>query len=310
MSMTRSTSEQVGEGHPFIRRTWRRGLHRARRRFWNWHPELRHACFVKAIDVMTRYDPEWVVANGDYGGDWGGVGLSDEHTFESVAGVIQRLRRAFPGRCRFVFGDHELGKYSTERREGGIRLASLTHGEDRLGIRSFWHERHGRFHLIGINSTLFTLELFLPEALESEIGLWMEYRRQHLDEVRDAFRRLPGDARVLIFCHDPSALSILHEVPEVRARLPQIERTVLGHLHAPRLLHAARWLSRLPRLSPRYPVARIIAQGVRGARHWKAFRPAVCPSTFGAGQHFAGGLLFLQTDEGGRLHVRRRRLAC
>ncbi len=301
-------AHDLGSGAGRLRRWWRRGLHRARGRFWTSHPESRHACFLRALDEIGRFDPDWVVANGDYGGDAHGVGLSDARTFESVAGVLDLVRATFPGRARFVFGDHELGKYSTELRQGGIRLDSLTRGEEALGLRSFWHERAEPFHLIGINSTLFTLDLFLPEALPDEVSRWLACRRRHEEEVDAAFEGLPAGARVLLFCHDPSALAALHARPAVRARLAAIERTVLGHLHAPRLLHVNRLMGRLPRVSPKYPVARIIAHGSRGAATWEAFKPVVCPSTFGAGRHVAGGLLFLETGPGGALTVRRRRL--
>ena len=290
-----------------MRRRWRSGLHRVRRRFWNAHPEWREEAFLKALAQVQQYDPDWVVANGDYGGDHGGVGVSDECTFESASGVIRAIRRRFRGRCRFIFGDHDLGKYSTLLRGGGIRLRSLELGEEHLGIPSFWHERDGEFHLIGINSSLFTLDQFLPEALAHEIPEWEKRRKRHHAEVSEAFSRLPPDARVLLFCHDPSALHVLSGLPEVRGRLGQIERTIIGHLHSPGLLRLARLVPRAPsRWRPRYPVARIIAHGLAGVGSWAQFNPVVCPSTFGTGHHIRGGLLFIEIDRLGRMTVRRR----
>ncbi len=300
----------LGTGSSWLTRGLHRALYRIRRRFWNWHPHARWQCFVRALDEIARFEPDWVVATGDYGGDALGVGVSDALTFESVAGALDLIRATFPSHARFVFGDHDLGKYSTELGRGGIRLASLTRGEERLGIRSFWHEVDGPFHLIGINSTLFTLDLFMPEALPAELPAWEEYRARHLAEVNAAFEELPDDARVLLFCHDPGALSALHGLMAVRARLPQIERTVLGHLHAQRLFTFTRLLGRLPPLSKRYPVARIISAGARDAHLWARFRPIVCPSTFGLGQHVGGGVLLLSAEDDGPLVTRRHRVVC
>lgn len=305
---THRIAHDLGARHSWWSRKWNRALLRVRRRLWNWHPEFREAVFLRALDVIAEYEPDWIVADGDYGGDAAGVGISDDESFESVRRVIALMRTTFPDRCRFVFGDHELGKHSTELRRGGIRYESLRRGEAELGLPIFWHERDGPFHLIGLTSTLLTLDLFLPEALPAEIPRWVERREELVARIRSEFAALPADARVLLFLHDPSALAPLATIPEVRVRLAQIERTIVGHLHAPGLLPLAVLLARLPAMNPRYPVARIIAHGARGARDWQAFRPIVCPAVFGAGHHFSGGLLFLETDAAGRLHVHRRRL--
>jgi hypothetical protein len=218
------------------------------------------------------------------------------------------MRELFPDRTRFIFGDHELGKYDTNTRKGGIRIESLYRGEQQLGIRSFWNEEMDGFRLIGINSSLFTLDLFLPEALEEEIPAWREHRERHMNEVIQAFEKLEPTARVLLFCHDPSALSVVAELPEVKARIGRIERTVLGHLHAPALLKLAQLLPHVPRWNPKYPVARIVAKGLRGVKSWAAFNPIVCPSTFGAGHHLTGGILFLEASGNGPLITKRHRV--
>ena len=301
---------QLGEGLNPIRRTWRRGLYRVRRRLWNTHPELRQTAFQKAIDEIDEYNPEWIIANGDYGGDTGGIGLSDKQTFESVAGAVDMLRQRFAGRIRFIFGDHDLGKYSTVLREGGIRLQSLELGEKMLGIPSFWHEIDDEVHLIGINSSLFTLDLFLPEALTDEIPEWRRLREEHIAKVSHAFDGLPREARVVLFCHDPSALAALGKVPVVLDRLSHIEMTVIGHLHAPSLLKLAKLVpsSRAKKWRPKYPVARILAHSLEGVRSWKLFKPVACPSTFGAGHHMHGGVLFIEKDSHGKLVSARRRI--
>ena len=292
-----------------LRRKWRRGLYRVRRRLWNGHLEWRHTAFLRALEEVEDFQPEWVIANGDYGGDYGGVGLSNEATYDSAALVVQLIRQRFPERARFVFGDHDIGKYSTVLREGGIRISSLDRGETQLGIPSFWHEVDDNVHLIGLNSSLFTLEHFLPEALLEEVPEWKRRQAAHLAHVREAFTSLPRQAQVILFCHDPSALEALAQLPVVQRRLPQIALTVIGHLHSPTLLWLARRAARLGGgWNPHYPVARIISKGLAGARSWELFRPVVCPSTFGTGHHVAGGLLLVERNVKGDLVARRRRV--
>ena len=287
---------------------WGVFLHAARRRFWNWHPESRYDCFLKALEEIQHYHPDRVIANGDYAGDAGGVGLSDEATYESAAGAVTLIREIFPDRCRFVFGDHDIGKYSTAVRAGGIRLASLHRGEQQLGIASFWHEPLEEFELIGVNSSLLTLDHFLPEALTEEIPAWQQLQAQHEEAVRGAFAALPPAARVILFCHDPGALGVLRHWPEIEARLPQIALTVLGHLHEPRLLTLIQRMPSMRLWTPKYPVARIIADGLSQAKTWHAFNPIVCPSPFGAGHHLAGGVLYVERGPDGNLFTRRHRV--
>ena len=303
------TYADLGTGQHPLHRRWRRGLYRVRRRLWNGHLEWRHTAFLRALDAVEAYRPDWIVANGDYGGDYGGVGLSNEATYDSAALVIRQIRQRFPGQARFVFGDHDIGKYSTVLRQGGIRISSLDRGEVQLGIPSFWHEIDDRVHLVGVNSSLFTLDLFLPEALREEVPEWQARRSAHLEQVREAFARLPRSAEVVLFGHDPSALHALARLGEVQRRLDQVALTVIGHLHSPSLLWLAQRAARFSgHLKPRYPVARIITKGLTGVRSWEWFKPVVCPSTFGTGHHLAGGLLLVERDAQGKLVARRRRI--
>lgn len=304
----RDLLSHLGAGRGWLRTGWRHFLHRARRRFWNWHPESRRSCFFKALEEIQIYHPDWLIANGDYAGDAGGVGLSDEATYESAAGVITLIREIFPDRCHFIFGDHDIGKYSTAMQQGGIRLASLDLGEQKLGIRSFWHERVGDIDVLGVNSSLITLDHFLPEALTDEIPEWKRRKAVHEAQVTEAFESLDPDARVILFCHDPSALGILIQNPAIEKRLSCIEMTVLGHLHEPRLLTLVQKMPILPLWKPKYPVARIITEGIKSAKTWARFNPIVCPSPFGAGNHLSGGVLFIEMDPTGRLIARRHRI--
>ena len=308
LDAARAAHDALGSNLSPLRKKWRRGLHRVRRRLWNGHLELREPAFRHALARLLDYDPDWVICNGDFGGDYGGTGLSNDATFESAGSAVQLMRDLFAERCQFVFGDHDLGKYSTALREGGIRLSSLERGEKALGIPSFWHVVDEDFHLIGVNSSLCTLELFLPEALAHEIPEWQRLRAEHIEHVRHAFDDLPRHARVILFCHDPGALTMLAQVPVVQRRLKQIELTVVGHLHSPSLLKLAKLAPSTKNWNPKYPVARIIARGLEGVRAWSQFKPVVCPSTFGTGHHVAGGLLLIERDAHSTLVARKLRL--
>lgn len=288
--------------HPSpVARAVRSSLYRVRRRFWNGHLKWRQTAFLRALDEVAEQRPDWLIANGDYGGDFGGTGLSNGATLDSARVVVDTIRSRFPERSRFIFGDHDLGKYSTVLREGGIRLHSLDVGERQLRISSFWHEVDECYHLIGVNSSLFTLDLFLPEALAEEIPEWQRRRAAHIEQVTRAFSELPSRGRVILFCHDPSALAVLSRIPVIARRLHQVELTVVGHLHSPTLLRLSRYAAQLSNLSPRYPVARIVATGLAGVKTWSKFNPVVCPSTFGTGHHVAGGILLLTRNADGRL---------
>ena len=284
----------------------RRGLNRFRDRYWHWDAESRQTCFLHALEKVADYNPDWIIANGDYGGDHKGIGLSDDHTFESVSLVVESIRATFPDRALFIFGDHDIGKYNTVRRDGGIRLLSLIRGEEELGISSFWHQELGVFHLIGVNSTLLTLHLFLPEALDDEIEEWEHRRREHIQQIRSVFAGLPEAVNILLFCHDPSALAELAKLSEVNRRTSQIAVSVVGHLHAPGLLRLTRIMRHFPVIKSRYPIARIITHSAQGARSWKEFKPVVCPSTYGIGHHVSGGVLFIEKIDNGRIHTYQR----
>ncbi|MDZ4197857.1 MAG: metallophosphoesterase, partial [Kiritimatiellia bacterium] len=107
---SRRISQDLGAEGSLWARAWQHGMHRARRRLWNRRAPDRERSFHRALDEIGPFHPDWIVANGDYSGDAHGVGLSDPRTFQSVSHVVELLRRSFPDRCLFIFGDHELGK--------------------------------------------------------------------------------------------------------------------------------------------------------------------------------------------------------
>src|SRR5205823_12960223 len=132
---------------------------------------------------------------------------------------------------RATFGDHELGKLSFFGGRGGLRLASWQRAQD-LALEPFWQLPLGKYLLLSIASPLVALPVYISETLPAERAEWERLRAEHLARIRDAFASLRPDHRVLLFCHDPTALPFLWRDDIVRAKLPQIEQTIIGHLHS------------------------------------------------------------------------------
>lgn len=254
-------------------------LHLYRHYYWHRDPFAHNPLldeFVRRADDADR-----VVANGDYSCDSAFVGLSDDAAFASAAECLARLREAFGPRLRAILGDHELGKKPLGADVGGLRLASLRRAVDELGLRLFWQEALGRYTLLGVTATLIALPVFEAETLPEELPEWRRLRAEHLDEIRRAFAGVESGRRLLLFCHDPTALPFLAEEPAVRARLPQIERTVIGHLHSRFILGQSRLLAGMPAIRFLGHTPERLSTALRRARLWKPFRVYLCPSPSG-----------------------------
>ena len=137
----------------------------------------------------------------------------------------------FGDRIRFTIGDHELGKMAFVGGQGGMRLAGWPRIME-LGLQPFWQLTIGNYVLLGVASPLIALPANQPDTLPEEWPEWLKLRDAHLAEIRAAFDALKPEQRILLFCHDPTALPFLWREESVRRRLPQIEQTVIGHLHA------------------------------------------------------------------------------
>jgi hypothetical protein len=258
--------------------------------------------------IAAAGSPDWVVANGDYSCDSAFVGVADDAARESAAECLGKLRGAFGERVRCVLGDHELGKMSLFGGVGGPRIRSLERAVMDLRVAPFWEERvDSGWALMGVASSLLALPLFEPELLREEVPRWREAREAHLEAVRNAFATAPDHARLVLFCHDPSALPFLAQLPEVERRLGQVAATVIGHLHSPFVWRASRWLSGIPEISFAGVTARRISAALRKARGWAPFRVILCPSLAGIELLKDGGYLELTLGEGG-LEARRHRL--
>lgn len=224
---------------------------------------------------------DYVVANGDYSCDSGFVGVSDDAAFHSAQECVGKLRAKFGGRLQFTIGDHELGKLTLFGGNGGMRLASWPRTTETLGVKPFWQLVIGNYVLLGVASPLIALPANQPDTLPDEWPAWVKLRAAHLAEIRAAFDALKPEQRVLLFCHDPTALPFLWREESVRRRLPQIEQTIIGHLHTRLILWKSRLLSGIPRISFLGNSVRKFTSALHEAHHWWPFRVRLCPALSG-----------------------------
>jgi hypothetical protein len=246
--------------------------------------------------LTTAGAADLVVANGDFSCDSGFVGVCDAAACQSASLCLDRLRARHPGRLAPVFGDHELGKMSLFGGQGGLRLASWDRARAELAIEPFWQIGLGRWVLVGVVSSLLALPLFEPETLAAERPTWHRLREEHLERIRDLFRHIGPDQRVLVFCHDPSALPFLWREGVVRNRIGQIDATIIGHLHTSLVFRLSRLLAGMPRIAFLGNTARRLSTALNQARCWRPFRVRLCPSLAGSELLKDGGFLSLELD--------------
>jgi hypothetical protein len=268
---------------------------RAYRRFiWLRDPMHMNYLLDTFLEQAARFD--CVVANGDYSCNSDYLGVSDDAAFQSARECLERLRGVFGNRLQLNFGDHELGKLSFFGGRGGMRLASWHRAREQLGLQPFWRLELGNYVLLGVVSSLLALPIFEPDTLPEERSRWQALRAEHLAVVRDAFAALAPAQRVLLFCHDPTGLPFLQREPVVQAKLPQIEQTIIGHLHSNLFLWKSRWLSGIPKITFLGHTAKRLSSALRDARHWRPFRVRLCPSLAGIELLKDGGFLTAELD--------------
>ena len=240
--------------------------------------------------------PHYVVANGDYTCDTAFVGVSDPAACQSAQECLEKLRAKFGDRARFTFGDHELGKLTLFGGKGGMRLASWHCATRQLGLQPFWNFSIGRYLLIGVSSPLIALPVNQPDVLPEEWPEWQRLREAHLAEIRAAFDNVQPDQRVLLFCHDPTALPFLAREESVRRRLPQVEQTILGHLHTRLILWKSRMLSGIPPIRFLGRNVSRFTSALHEAHDWWPFRVRLCPALSGIELLNDGGFYTAQID--------------
>lgn len=234
---------------------------------------------------------DYVIANGDYSCDSLNVGISDDASFESARECLQKLRAKFSGRLRAIIGDHELGKVSLTGAYGGMRLASWRRATQDLGIEPLWQFEIGNYVLIGVPSSVIALPAFATDLLSAETAEWEQLRASLLDQICDAFAALKPNQRILLFCHDPTALPFLAREETIQKRFPQIEATVIGHLHTNLVLWKSRLLAGMPRITFLGHTVQKLSSALSEARHWRSFNVRLCPAIAGVELLKDGGYL-------------------
>lgn len=244
--------------------------------------------------------PDFVIANGDFSADSRFVGVSDDAAFASAGECLGKLRAKFGQGLHATIGDHELGKVSLVGGHGGLRLASWSRTTTGLGLRPFWQHEWGRYVFMGVTSTLLALPIYEREMLPEERAEWEVLRAAHMEEVRAAFASLSPHQRVLLFCHDPTALPFLARLREVRERLAQVEATVIGHLHSQLILRTGRLLSGMPTIPFLGVSVRRMSTALNEAKRWRPFNVRLCPSLTGIQLLKDGGWLTVELDSDAR----------
>jgi hypothetical protein len=246
----------------------------------------------------------YAVANGDYSCNSAFVGLSDNAACQSAGECLERLRLTFGERLRANFGDHELGKISFFGGRGGMRLASWRCALNDLRLQPFWNLKIGNYVLIGIVSSLVALPVFESDCLPEERSEWEDLRQKHFEEIRAALAALRSEERVLLFCHDPTALPFLWNDEDIRAKVPRIEQTIIGHLHSKLIWRKSRLLSGMPRITFLGHTAKRLSTALREARRWRHFRVRLCPALAGIQLLNDGGFLNAELDPEGNQPAR------
>jgi hypothetical protein len=231
--------------------------------------------------IMEADSPDCVVANGDYSCDSAYIGVSDDVTFASAEECLGKLRGKFQGRFHATIGDHELGKLNLFGNQGGIRLHSWERSINGLNLAPFWKIELGAYVLMGVTSSVVAGPVFAMDMLPGERSEWQRLREEHMTEIRRAFVALKSAQKVLLFCHDPTALPFLWREEAVRARLGQIERTIIGHLHTKLVYWKSRMLAGMPQIHWAGSSVRRMSTALNEARHWRPFNVLFCPSLAG-----------------------------
>jgi hypothetical protein len=279
-----------GLANPFLRL-----LVRFHRRFFWLRDPLNQNYLLDRFTEQAR-DCDYAIANGDYSCNSAFVGLSDDAACQSARECLGKLRQTFGERLHANFGDHELGKISFFGGRGGMRLASWRRAVNELQLRPSWQFHVGNYVLLGVVSSLIALPVFEPDCLPEERVEWERAREEHFKEVRAAFAALKSEQRVLLFCHDPTALPFLWEDEAIRARLPQIEQTIIGHLHSKLIWWKSQLLAGMPHITFLGHTAKRLSAALRRGRYWRPFHVRLCPALAGIQLLNDGGFLTAELD--------------
>jgi hypothetical protein len=261
---------------------------------WIRHPFDQGQQLDRFLAETGRVD--YVVVNGDYSCDTAYMGVSDQASYQSVQECLGKLHAKFGDRAWFTIGDHELGKLTMFGGKGGMRLASWHCATQQLGLQPFWKLSIGRYLLMGVASPLIALPANKADVPQAEWTDWQPLREAHLAEIRAAFDALQPEQRVILFCHDPTALPFLWREESVRRRLPQVEQTIIGHLHTRLILWKSRVLSGVPPVRFLGRNVSRFSSTLHEAHLWWPFRVRLCPALSGIELLNDGGYYTMQID--------------
>lgn len=282
-----------------ISKAWQKQVLRFYRNYlWMRDPFAHNALLEKVL--QPSIEPDFVVANGDYSCDSAFIGVSDPAAKDSAAECLGKLRERFAPKFQATMGDHEFGKVKLFGGKGGLRLASWEAAKMDLSLEPFWQVGLGRYALIGVTSSVIALPVYEVEALPDERAKWWGIRESHMKEIAKAFQALERDQKVILFCHDPTALPFLLEIDAVRNKLPQVERTIIGHLHTNILVWKSRILAGFPHIKRMGPAIGRMSAALNRARLWKQFNLLLCPAMAGVELIKRGGFYTARIDATGR----------
>jgi hypothetical protein len=82
----------------------------------------------------------------------------------------------------------------------------------------------------------------------------------------------------------------------VRAKLPQVEQTIIGHLHSNLYLWKSRWLAGMPVIPFLGRAVKKFSTALNQAHLWKPFHVRLCPALAGIQLLNDGGYLTAELD--------------
>ena len=134
---------------------------------------------------------------------------------------------------------------------------------------------------MAVASPLLALPAKRSDTAPEEWPEWQRLREIHLAEIRAAFAAVAPHQKILLFCHDPTALPFLAEEEIVRQQLPQIEQTIIGHLHTNLVVWKSRLLAGIPPVKFLGRSVHKFTAALHQARWWKTFKVRLCPALAG-----------------------------
>lgn len=245
--------------------------------------------FHQLIGQINHLRPNEIIYLGDLTMDTAFVGLSDPASLESAKEFIDICHSNFQSPMNWVMGDHELGKTSIIGKIGGPRIDSLSKWTDELNMPMHWISKWNRWTIISLCSTLAAFPVYAPEFLPNEQSKWEAAQKQHLDWIKSTFSKIAPDERIVLLCHDPSALGFLSEINEVQEKMNQIAVTWVGHMHTSLVAQAAQIFSGVPEINFLGTSIRRFSIALNRAKIWKDFRMKLCPSPSGSEAYRDGG---------------------